>query len=323
MKVPHALASLFLLAAVLMPSLLDAAESRIEFRADDAAGRAQVLIDGKEALVFRYGDQVDLVHLFPIRSPGGKSMTVDHPNPYPHHRSFWFADKVRLEGEQRTVEFYGAIYSGKSRQDPKPPYKDHIRHVAFTEGRATKDEARVAIDLLWEMDDTKRVLDERRDVRIVALGEGEYFFDVTFKVTAAYGDVHFVSDDVHYAWPYIRMNKTWSVDGGGTMTNSEGGVNQAGTHNQEARWIDYSNTVEDESAGLAVFSHTDNAQPHRWLTRDYGTFGPRRVNARSGKPFTLKKGQSMSQRVGILVHRGDLKGGKVAERYKLYVDGKL
>ncbi len=296
--------------------------SRVTFDQDDDAGRMQVCIDGREAFVYQYGPKADLVHLFPIRSPGGKSMTVQHPNPYPHHRSFWFADKVRLTGE-RTVEFYGAIYSGASRQERQPPFKDHVRHVEFIEGSATKDEARGAARLLWEMDSTKPVLDERRDVRIVALADGEYFVDVTFTLTASYGDVEFVSDDVHYAWPYIRMNTAFSVDGGGAITNSEGGRNQQGTHNQVARWVDYSNTVDGETAGLAVFSHPSNPGPHRWLTRDYGCFGPRRINAKSGKPFTLKKGESITQRIGVLVHSGDVKGGEVAKRYEKYVGGEL
>jgi len=321
-KTTSILAPILLWIVIVASAPATAAEPRVAFKQDDANGQMQILVDGKEAFVYQYGEKADLVHLFPIRSPGGKSMTVQHPNPYPHHRSFWFADKVRLEG-QRTVEFYGAIYSGKSRTERKPPFKDHVRLVEFVEGPATKDDARLSMKLVWEMDSSTSVLDERRDMRVVALGDGEYFFDVTFTLTAAHGNVDVVSDDVHYAWPYVRINPTFSVEGGGTITNSEGGVNQKGTHNQVARWVDYSNTVEGETAGLTVFSHTDNPQPHRWLTRDYGTFGPRRINERSGKPFTLGKGESISQRVGILVHSGNVKTGTVAERYKQYCDGKL
>jgi hypothetical protein len=119
------------------------------------------------------------------------------------------------------------------------------------------------------------------------------------------------------------MCPEFSVDEGGTITNSEGGLNQAGTCDKEARWVDYVNTIEGQTEGLAIFSHPDNAQPHKWLTRDYGCFGPRRVDARGGKPFTLEKGESLSRRVGVLVHRGNVKAGKVAQRYEAYVKGKL
>ena len=322
MKTTCMLSPILLLLATEASAVLWAAESRVAFRRDDAKGQLQVMIDGKEAFACQYGEKADLVHLYPIRSPGGKSMTVQHPDPFPHHRSFWFADFVRLQGE-RTVEFYAAVFTGTSRAERKPPFKDHVRLVDFVEGPATKDEARLTAKLLWEMDSTKPVLDERREIRIVALNDGQYFFDVTFTLTATYGDAEFVSDDVHYAWPYVRMNTPFSVEGGGTITNSEGGVNQQGTHNQVARWIDYSNTVEGETAGLTIFSHPDNPGPHRWLTRDYGCFGPRRINQRSGTPFTVAKGESISQRVGIFVHTGDVKSGSVAERFKEYVTGKL
>lgn len=132
----------------------------------------------------------------------------------------------------------------------------------------------------------------------------------------------FTSDAVHYAWPYVRIDPAFSVDKGGTLTNSEGGVNQKGTCDKEARWVDYSNTVEGVAEGLAVFSHPDNGPPPQWLTRDYGTFGPRRDAARSGKRFTLAKGQSLTQRVGILVHAGDVKAGRVEERYQQYAKAK-
>ena len=58
-----------------------------------------------------------------------------------------------------------------------------------------------------------------------------------------------------------------------------------------ALWIDYSGTVEGEAAGVAVFQWPDGRE-HRWLTREYGCFGPRRPDDPSGQPFTLRKGES-------------------------------
>jgi hypothetical protein len=95
-----------------------------------------------------------------------------------------------------------------------------------------------------------------------------------------------------------------------------GAINQEQTNGQPANWIDYSNTVNGNTEGLAVFSHPQNPAPHKWLTRDYGTFGPRRPDDRSGVPFTLRRNESITQRVGILVHRGDVESGQVAERFE-------
>ena len=307
-------------AATLQPGLCAAAEgdaARVELRQDDEAGRIEIVIDGKMAVLYRYGAGVDLPY-YVLYSPSGKPMTIEHPEKYPHHRSVWFADKVQLEGK-RVVGFYNALYSRIDKDDPQSPFRDYIRHVEFAPERVEGDRATTGAKLAWVMDENVPVLDETRSMRIVALEGGEYLLDITFTVTANHGDVTFKSDATHYAWPYVRMTPEFSVESGGKMVNSEGGVNQKGTHGQVATWVDHSNTIDGAAEGLAVFSHTDNEHPHRWLTRDYGTFGPRRIDAKSGKEFTLRKGESMSQRVGILVHRGDAEGAKVGERYEQYV----
>lgn len=298
--------------------------STVQLERDETAGQLRVLLDGKEAVVYQYGQHNDMAHYFPLRSPSGKSMTVQQTDPYPHHRSFWFADRVQLEGH-RAVSFYAALNSRKDKGDPNSPFVDRIRHVEFVKTEADKAQADVDARLVWEVDlGETPVLDESRQMHVTALGEGEYFLDITFTLTAAYGDVTFVSDWVHYAWPYLRMNKQFNVqEGGATITSSEGGVNQSQTNGKPARWMDYSCPAGGVTEGLAVFSHPDNGYPHKWLTRDYGTFGPRRIDAKSGNPFTLKEGESIRQRIGVLVHRGDVNAGNVAQRYRQYVDGKL
>ena len=156
------------------------------------------------------------------------------------------------------------------------------------------------------MDKSVSVLKEARRLRVEALGAGEYFLDLDFALTAAFGDVEFVSDEVHYAWPFLRLETRWSGDAGGRLITDTGAEGEEATNLKPARWIDYSNTVEGETAGIAVFQWPDGRE-HRWLTRKYGCFGPRRPDDRSGQPFTLNKGGSITQRVGVLVHKGDEK----------------
>lgn len=315
-----ALAAAVLLAAFARP--LDAADApRVRFQRDDRHGRTQILIDGKEALVYRYGDGVDLPHYHPLRSPSGKSMLVDKTEPYPHHRAFWFADTVEPAG-RRKASFYNALNSQVDPKDPASPFRDHIRQVEFASEQCEGARAELVTKLLWEMDSNVPVLDEMRRLRIVALANGEYFLDITFTLTAAHGDVTFASDAVHYAWPYLRVNETFNGEHGGTIADDLGQKGEAGTNMKPAKWIDYSNTVDGAAEGLAVFQWPDGKE-HRWLTREYGTFGPRRPDEQSGKPFTLKRGESIVQRVGVLVHAGNVESGRVAERYQQYIEGKL
>ena len=292
------------------------AAERIQAKQDDADGRLTVKIDGNEAFSYFHGEKLDLPYIVP-KSPAGREMTVVKTNPYPHHRSIWFADKVQLTG-QRVTDFYNALYSQADKKDPNSLFRSRIRHVKFARMETQADRALVEARLVWEMDGKTGVLDEDRTMRITALGGGEYLLDVTFALTASYGDVTFVSDAVHYAWPYVRMHPEFSVQKGGRITSSEGGVDQKGTHGTSASWMDYSNTTGGKNAGLAVLIHPADKPPRKWLTRDYGTLGPRRPDERSGKRFTITKGQGIRCRVGFLVHRGDVKAGKVAERYAEY-----
>ncbi|MFP4055387.1 MAG: DUF6807 family protein [Candidatus Brocadiia bacterium] len=283
---------------------------------DRGERRLAVQVEGRTAIVYCYSPDHFLPYFWPVKSPSGKDLTVRLTKPYPHHRSFWFTDKVQLEG-QRVTDFYNAYYRYKEGKG------EHIRHQEFAQMRTAGDRAFLTMELQWLLDLQTPVLDERREVAFRALGDGEYLLDIRFTVAASHGDVHWRSDAVHYAWPYVRMHPEFSVKQGGTLVNSEGGKNQKGTHNKVADWCDYSNTVDGTTEGLALFSHPENDRPHRWLTRDYGCFGPRRIDARSGKPFTLERGQSLARRVGVLVHKGDVAGGRVAERYRAYAEGDL
>ena len=186
-------------------------------------GQMQILVDGKEALVYRFGPNVDLPHYFPVRSPSGKPLTVQKTEPYPHHRSFWFADAVQLAG-QRKVGFYDALYTQVDRNDPSSPFRDHIRQVEFGPCQSAGNQAELTMKLLWEMDLGKTpVLDELRQMRIVALDKGEYFLDLTFTLTASYGDVAFLSDAVHYAWPFVRISPEfrWTTAAGSPTPRAE------------------------------------------------------------------------------------------------------
>ena len=297
-------------------------QGTIELFQDKNEGLLRVIFDGQEAFIYRYTHWLDIPHIWPLNSPSGKNMLVQQAEPYPHHRSFYVADTVRLGG-QRDVSTYNALYSGQPIGSGSygPPFRDRIRHVKFTGLEAEGNRAAVGAKLIWEMDGDTPVLEEQRHFVIHSIGNGEYFIDMTFELLASFGNVEFVSDDVHYAWPYIRMHPRFSGESGGRITADNGATGQENTNMKVARWIDYSNTVGGITEGLAVFQYPDG-QDHRWLTREYGIFGPRRPDEQSGKPFKLLKGESITQRVGILVHSGDVKAGRVSQRYEQYIQGK-
>lgn len=279
---------------------------------DPDAGILRVEIDRAEAFSYRYDRQYALPHVWPLRSPGGQSMLVQHPDPYPHHRSLWIADRVQV-GDGPDVDFYHCWKNYRDGEHPERGFKSFIRHTGFERAEASGTEAELVATLEWVIEEETIALRERRSFHVTALGDGEYILDLAWSLLAADGDVKFNSDWVHYAWPYVRMDRVWSGEHGGVIEDDQGRRGQADTNEKYAEWIDYSNTVDGEQAGLAVVLPAGD-EPRKWLTREYGTFGPRRVDARSGTGFTLKQGDTLEGRVAILVHRGDAGTGRVAER---------
>lgn len=308
-------------AAVAQPEsgAADVPEPRVGLVEDRDAGVLRVEIDGTEAITYQYGEGLALPHIWPLRSPGGRSMLVQHPDPYPHHRSLWIADKVQV-GDGPVVDFYHCWQNYRESEHPEQGFKSFIRHTGFDRGEAEGWHAVVTASLEWVIEEETVALRESRSFEFFALGAGEYLIDLSWTLTAADGDVKFHSDWVHYAWPFLRMDPAWSGESGGVIEDDQGRRGQEATDGQYAEWIDYSGEVGGEKAGIAVML-LPSAEPRKWLTREYGTFGPRRIDSLSGTGFTLKQGESLEGRAAILVHRGDAAGGRVAERYDCWVEG--
>lgn len=285
---------------------------------DESAGKLAVVIDDQPAVTYQYGRQYALPHYWPLRSPTGKSLTAQHPEPYPHHRSVWIADKVQA-GDGPVVDFYHCWKNYNTADDPASGCRHFIRHCQFQDVSVSDGEATVSSTSSWIVNQSQAVLTERRRLRVTALGGGEYVMDLSWQLTPVDADVRFLSDWVHYAWPYLRMAPEFSVERGGTLQSDAGRRGQKETNGEPARWIDYSNTVEGTAEGLTVFLFPDGER-HKWLTRDYGTFGPRRAERYSGTQFVLRQGESLDGRVGILVHRGDVDADRVVERVQQYIE---
>lgn len=309
------------LCIVAIGSLAHGASPRWELHRDDELGQLKVSLDGREALVYQYGREFALPHYWPVRSPSGKLMTVQRPDPYPHHQSIWIADKIRRDTGQE-VDFYHCWKNFKISDEPTSGFRHFIRHQEFVNLESSGIAAKVEAKLQWIVDETIPAINETRTLHLLALGEGEYLLDLAWELTPSEADVAFASDAVHYAWPYVRMHPQFSGENGGTITGDRGNQGQGATDGKTAEWIDYSNVIDGRAEGLAILLYPDG-KPHKWLTREYGAFGPRRADGLSGTGFMLPPGETLKGRVGILIHQGDAASGRIAERYQQYIEGTL
>ncbi len=102
----------------------------------------------------------------------------------------------------------------------------------------------------------------------------------------------------------VRMAKTIGVnDGGGTIRNSEGAINEKEILWKQAKWVDYSGIIANEKLeGITLFDHPNNPNfPTYFHVRNDGWMGasltfdsPRKIE--SDKPLHLS--------YGLYVHRG-------------------
>ncbi|MDF1799509.1 MAG: PmoA family protein [Planctomycetota bacterium] len=295
------------------------------------AERAVVLLDGRELTAYQHGPGFAIPHLFPLTSPSGKALITQHPDPFPHHRALWLVDRVQAEGGP-DVDFYHHWKNYLDADDPSLGHRHLIRHDELTAVEVVDGVAHLGAHLTWVTDAVDAaghadpaagtaVLDQTLDLRVRDLGAGEALLDLAWTLAPSDGAVTFKSDWIHYAWPYLRIDPAFAGEAGGLLLSDNGGRGQAGTNEQRARWIDYSNTVDGTPEGVTVFvvPEADGELP-KWLTREYGTFGPRRVDALSGTGFTLAPGETLTGRAGLFVHAGDAEGADLAARYAEYLE---
>ena len=102
----------------------------------------------------------------------------------------------------------------------------------------------------------------------------------------------------------VRMAKSIGVhDGGGTIRNSAGQVDEKEVFWKPAKWVDYSGPVRDLiMEGITLFDHPANPNhPSVFHVRNDGWMG---ASLTFDKARTIAPGQSLRLRYGLFVHAG-------------------
>ena len=122
----------------------------------------------------------------------------------------------------------------------------------------------------------------------------------------------------------VRMATPLTVENGGTLTNSEGGVNEAGLWGKQAAWCDYSGMIDGKHLGITIMPHPGNFRQSWFHARDYGFFAanPFGQNAMSGgekSAVEVKQGDTFSLSYGMFIHSGGTADpGLPAKAYQRY-----
>jgi hypothetical protein len=302
-------------------SLTVPATARAEVTAERNDKGVAIKIDGKPFTEYltKAGHSPSM---WPLIGPTGKPVTRSYPftaatkegtNDHPHHQSFWFThDKVN------GINFWAA-----NKNDDKGDTGAHIAHREFVDVSSAGDTAKIVTRNNW-MDGDKRICE---DQRTIVFGKGpadNRWIDFTITIKATDGDVTF--GDTKEGSFAIRVADSMRVDAkqGGHIVNSEGKENAA-AWGLPAKWVDYTGPVEGETVGIAIMSHPKSFHPlPRWHVRTYGLFAanpfgqkdfPEPEAAKQGE-YTLKKGDSITLRYRVILHRGKTDSKQLNEAFQ-------
>ncbi len=254
--------------------------------------------DGRELARYYFGPDLNRPFVFPVIGPSGRSLTrMGHPHDpesHSHHNSVWIS-----HNDVNGVSFWDDRAKGRI---------VHKRIERFEDG---PDAASVLTVNAWVALTNKVLLTERRLTTVQPLPKDEWLLIIDLELAAEGQEV--VLGKTPFGLIGVRMAKTIGVnDGGGTIRNSEGGVNETNVFWKPAKWVDYSGPITAKAVeGITLMDHPANPNhPAIFHVRNDGWMGAALTH--SG-PRTIPPGQPLKLRYGLYVHSG-MPSPKVIER---------
>lgn len=265
--------------------------------------------DGKEIARYHFRRDLRRPFVFPLVGPAGRSLTrMGHPRDpvgHSHHNSVWVAHHS-VNG----VSFWGDRTTGRIA---------HQRIEALADGPDGGGDgtsaAVVAVNHWVNEAGGKVLLRERRRTQVRLLDKGEWLLVIDLQLTAA-GDGPVTLGQTPFGLLGVRMAKTLGVhDGGGTIRNSGGGVDEAQVLWKRARWVDYAGPVTPDAVeGVTLMDHPQNANhPTYFHVRNDGWMG---TSLTYDAERTIEPGKPLVLRYGLYVHAGKPAARDLERRWK-------
>jgi hypothetical protein len=300
---------------------------------------------GKEAIEFLAGGElVTRLHitpnfskpiLWPLYAPGKVPLTRAWPmeqgipgetKDHIHQKSAWWChgdvipEGMDLKAKIKNVD--GVDFWSEA--------KGHGRVVVTEVGQPKTGDhgASITLKLEWQTSDGQKIMDENRTLHFYVFGKTRLLV-MNSDLSATSHTIVF--GDTKEGSFGIRINDQITADkkGKGKLQNAEGKVGEKECWGHVSAWCDYSGPIDGKHVGLAILADPKNPHPSAWHARGYGLMAANPFGrGKSGFPalkgrtdlVTLKKGEHIAFRYGLLMHEGDAASGQVAEHYKRFVD---
>lgn len=253
--------------------------------------------DGVEIARYHFGPDLHRPFLFPVIGPSGQPLTrMGHPHDpesHSHHNSIWISHN-KVNG----VDFWADQGGGKIRHKKIVKFEDNGQRSSVT----TENE--------WVSNEGKVLLFETRKITVLLLDNLEWLLIIDMEFRAVNETV--TLEKTPFGMLGVRMAKTIGVnDGGGTIRNSEGAVNEKQVFWKRARWVDYSGPVTDEKIeGITLFDHPGNPNfPTYFHVRNDGWMG---ASLTFNGPRKIEPDKPLNLCYGLYIH-SDMKDNDIIE----------
>jgi hypothetical protein len=270
-------------------------------------------VDGVEWARYHYGKELRRPFVFPLIGPSGRSVTrMGHPHDpdsHSHHNSVWISHES-VNG----ISFWGDHGKGRIVHQKFEGMEDGDDHAAIQTINHWIDES------AGEEAKGKVLIKERRGTRVQPMAHGEWLLTIDLQLEAMADEVTFGKSP--FGLIGVRMAKTIDVnDGGGTIRNSEGAVDEKEAFWKPARWCDYSGPITSTAVeGITLMDHPSNPNhPCTFHVRNDGWMG---ACFTFDEPRVMKKGETVTLRYGLWVHSGMPAKERVEEVFKAFAGSK-
>jgi hypothetical protein len=285
-----------------------------------------------EAAIYEFGNELAKPYFWPLETSSSRQVTrswpmrkdgPDESRDHPHQKSAWFSYgdvipegmKIKKKKGVEGIDFWA-----------EGPNCGRIVCVATSKGENDQNKAWVTTYNEWQTPDGDKIMEEKRKIRFYNWTTARLFI-VDIELYASVVPITF-GDTKEGAFG-VRVADSMREDSrAGRISNAEGKTGEKECWGRVSAWCDYSGPVNGDTVGITIFTGPDNPIPTAWHVRGYGLMAANPFGrAKSGFPamkdkkdpkdlVRIEKGKHLKLRYALFLHLGDVKQGKVAQRYE-------